>query len=492
MSTNKSFYRYEVKTLDDVAESTYARRLTKSLQNNKNSFFFSVSEKLKYTSIVAGFLKDKWREQDYLMTSTGNHRDFCGPIKREHCILNISTPQDLKTVHNFESDIKPLFLLLTPLTKSDLKQFIEFASQNTEKYEIYWLFSPYDRNLKNSLTVNEISKSGFQFRGLPGLEIFNIHIPAHHELEPTTSTSYQVNWQFEINQSRPAISVLIPTYNNVLFLSNVIWHLIEQDAPRESYEIVVVDDGSDDRSSETIFNLFEKYKGTVNLKYIYWSKNHPVRGEQRFFRPGLARNLAARYSRGKYLLFLDSDMLTPKNFIKSALSHLQENEVIQFQRYHIHQELSRNNPAYEDVDLTQDVYIEEKNYWSELFFCNNWSDLPNYWKYTCTYALGISRTRFYELGLFKKYYVSYGFEDTDLGYEAFKKKFRFCLVKIPLLHLTSYDMMQYRNSVSKRFSLLSKTAELFYLQHLDREIYHLLGNYYRFQKPLKSFIKDLF
>jgi hypothetical protein len=185
-------------------------------------------------------------------------------------------------------------------------------------------------------------------------------------------------------------------------------------------------------------------------------------------------------------------MLVPKNFITTALSSLQNYGVIQFQRFHIHQEISKSNPSYETVKVSSDTYIEEKHYWSSLFYCNDWQQLPQYWKYTCTYALGLKKKDFLDIGMFKKYYISYGFEDTDLGYEAHKRNLKFQLVKLPLLHLTAYDQMQYKNSFSKRVKLLKVTAELFYLQHIDKEIFNLLGDYLKMQKPFKSAIRDLF
>jgi hypothetical protein len=118
--------------------------------------------------------------------------------------------------------------------------------------------------------------------------------------------------------------------------------------------------------------------------------------------------------------------------------------------------------------------------------------LKHHWKFTCTYALGLKKSDFMEVGRFKKYYVSYGFEDTDLGYELYKRKKTFFLVPMPLYHLTAYNQMQYQNSQLKRLKLLRKTAELFYLQHLNPEIYHLFGNFYRFQKKLPHYLRDLF
>ncbi|MEQ1723916.1 MAG: glycosyltransferase family 2 protein, partial [Pseudobdellovibrio sp.] len=359
-------------------------------------------------------------------------------------------------------------------------------------YNIYWMFSPYDKNLVKSITAKEIAKYNINFNTISGLEIFNSHAPSHYELEPISNSSYKLAWEFSLADSQPVISVIIPSYNNSQFLCNVVWHLINQKTDPKLYEIIISDDGSTDNSSKILKQIFEEYKTKVNIKYIYWPKQHPLRGEQQFFRPGLARNLASRYSRGEFLQFLDSDILVPHNFIEICLNELKQNDLIQFQRFHINQELSKTAPHYEQIKLKSDTYIEEKDYWSELFFCDSWPQLPHYWKYTCTYALGISKAKFYDMGLFKKYYISYGFEDTDLGYESHKRNLKFNLVKLPLLHLTSYDQMQYKNSFTRRFKLLCTTAELFYLQHLDREIFDLLGNYYRAQKPVKSYFRDLF
>ncbi len=95
------------------------------------------------------------------------------------------------------------------------------------------------------------------------------------------------------------------------------------------------------------------------------------------------------------------------------------------------------------------------------------------------------------MGRFKKYYTSYGFEDTDLGYEFSLRKKKSFLIQTPLLHLTAYDQMQYKNSKIKRLQLLRKTAGLFYLQHLNPEIYHAFGNFYSFEKPIRHSIRDL-
>ena len=52
--------------------------------------------------------------------------------------------------------------------------------------------------------------------------------------------------------SKPSVSVLIDTYNHERFIEQAITSVLEQDMPMEDVEIVVVDDGSTDRTPEIV------------------------------------------------------------------------------------------------------------------------------------------------------------------------------------------------------------------------------------------------
>jgi glycosyltransferase involved in cell wall biosynthesis len=493
MSSDNSYYRYTISSSADLGSDTFLRRSAKARQNNKTAFFFEIKSPFENFDLLQTFFAEHMRPQDAILAGLELCKIlFSNPICN-NCYISIGSSSALtEFLKYFEANtVRTFRVLFEPKTTSDLKNFVQFHNKLNSSVAIFWRFQPYDEKLPRSLTVSDINSQGLPYAKIPGLEIQNTRAPAHYELEPHSGSSYSIKWKFQKAGSKPRLTVIIPTYNNLLFLSNVVWHLVTQNCEKDLYEVIIADDGSSDGSADALLNLFGAYRDQVNITYIYWSKTHPRLGDQHFFRSGLARNLAARYSAGENLLFLDSDMIVPEDFVSIALKELEKNDVIQFQRFHIHQEHSKRNPHYSQVNLKSDTYIEEKNYWSQLFFCSNWSDLPHYWKFTCTYALGISRAAFFEMGMFKKYYISYGFEDTDLGYEAFKRNKKFALVKTPLLHLTAYDQMQYKNSASKRVKLLKVTAELFYLQHLDREIFYLLSDYYRMQKPIKAYFRDL-
>ncbi len=93
------------------------------------------------------------------------------------------------------------------------------------------------------------------------------------------------------------ISVIIPIYNTEKYLEKTLQSVINQTIGfKENIQIILVDDGSTDKSSD----LCEKYKTLYpkNIKYIKLDKNKGV---------SAARNTGLKYAEGKYINFLDSD-----------------------------------------------------------------------------------------------------------------------------------------------------------------------------------------
>jgi len=95
------------------------------------------------------------------------------------------------------------------------------------------------------------------------------------------------------SENRPVISIVIPIYNNEKYIAILLKAILSQDF-QYHYEIICVDDGSNDNSSKIIHNFQEKYG---NIHY-YKQPNH---------RQGSARNYGIRVSSGKYILFVDAD-----------------------------------------------------------------------------------------------------------------------------------------------------------------------------------------
>ena len=98
------------------------------------------------------------------------------------------------------------------------------------------------------------------------------------------------------------VSVIIPTYNRKEILAKTLDYLMVQDYSKDQYEIIVIDDGSTDATQEMVKSKMER---GVNLRYLYQKQ----RG------PHFARNLGIEKARGEIIIFVDSDIFTPPNFI---------------------------------------------------------------------------------------------------------------------------------------------------------------------------------
>ena len=100
------------------------------------------------------------------------------------------------------------------------------------------------------------------------------------------------------------VSVVIPTFNRINLLERAVNSVIQQ--TKDPYEIIVVDDGSDDRSSEMVKQKF----GSVIL---FRQKNRGV---------SAARNKGIEISKGDWIALLDSDDEWKPNKLEKQINAL--------------------------------------------------------------------------------------------------------------------------------------------------------------------------
>lgn len=110
------------------------------------------------------------------------------------------------------------------------------------------------------------------------------------------------------------VSVIIPTRNRAHVLRFCLKKLLDQTRPPD--EIIVVDDASEDGTQKLIAKC--KMQNT-KLRYIRFDKR---------IGHWCARNVAIREAKGELIVFVDSDVLVAKNFIKDHLSFHGKNERI--------------------------------------------------------------------------------------------------------------------------------------------------------------------
>lgn len=100
------------------------------------------------------------------------------------------------------------------------------------------------------------------------------------------------------------VSIIIPCYNNEKYIEETLDSVFLQNIT--SWECIIINDGSSDRSEELILN---KIGQDERFKYIHQNNTGVC----------VARNNAIKYSSGEYLLCLDADDLISENFLEETI-----------------------------------------------------------------------------------------------------------------------------------------------------------------------------
>jgi len=104
------------------------------------------------------------------------------------------------------------------------------------------------------------------------------------------------------------LSVIVPTHNRGAILKKCIDSLLNQSLSQDKYEIVIVDDGSDDGTARLVKdNLLNR----GNLKYFYQNNKGPA----------AARNLGIKNAEGEIILFTGDDIIADRELLNI---HFQE------------------------------------------------------------------------------------------------------------------------------------------------------------------------
>jgi len=236
-------------------------------------------------------------------------------------------------------------------------------------------------------------------------------------------------------------SVVIPTYNRLPILEKCLKALEQQYIEKnllENYEVIVVDDGSTDRTIEYLER--EKFPHVVLLK-----QNHQG--------PATARNLGVSKARGDIIVFIDSDLVVTELFLVShAETLVREQKRLEHDRI-----------------FTYGAVINTCNFadpTSEPYKITDFSAA-----YFATGNVAIAKTWLEKAGLFDPVFSQYGWEDLELGVRL--KKLGLKLIKCPAAvgyhwH-PPFSLEQIPNLIDKEIQR-GRMGVLFYQKHPSWEV----------------------
>jgi glycosyltransferase involved in cell wall biosynthesis len=124
--------------------------------------------------------------------------------------------------------------------------------------------------------------------------------------------------------SQKIFSIVIPAFNEEAYIRDCLQSLDRIDFPKEQIEIIVVDNGSVDRTIEFASQFNVEILSILNVKV------------------GDVRNYGASHASGKFLVFLDSDCVVDSDWLNVAFDRLsQDNNLVLGGQY-----LMRDNPSW--------------------------------------------------------------------------------------------------------------------------------------------------
>lgn len=110
------------------------------------------------------------------------------------------------------------------------------------------------------------------------------------------------------------LSIIVPIYNVEPYVERCIRSMEDQDIPRDSYEIICINDGSPDKSHDVVVRLQGEFKNIVLID----QENQGV---------SRARNNGMKVSAGEYLMMVDPDDYLRPNVLKERLDIMDRHQL---------------------------------------------------------------------------------------------------------------------------------------------------------------------
>ncbi len=128
-------------------------------------------------------------------------------------------------------------------------------------------------------------------------------------------------------------SFIVPVYNTEKYLKKCLDSLVNQ--TYKDFEIIVVNDGSTDKSSSIISKYQKKYKNIIVID----KENEGL---------SMARNRGVQKSSGKYIIFVDSDDYVSNKLLEEVDKTIDDSDILRFQIATEDEEYTKINEYHEE------------------------------------------------------------------------------------------------------------------------------------------------
>lgn len=282
------------------------------------------------------------------------------------------------------------------------------------------------------------------------------------------------------------VSVIIVNYKTPQLVIECVESIIEK-TKDISYEIIIVDNDSQDNSKEIICNSLGN-----KIQYIQSNINLGF---------GKANNLGAKFATGKYLFLLNSDTLLVNNSIKELYDYIDNYDDCGIVGGNLYTIDMKPNPSY-SMSFNTLEQVKEESSWKYIILSRinrktnknkesndnfNETSLPKEVAYLFGADMMISKTLFNRINGFDDDFFMY-YEEQELSYRV--KKLGFKSVCIPNSKIIHYDGMSTKkvDEFSERqYKMRLNGSFVYYFKR-----YGISGLKQIYSYKIKSFERQLF
>jgi glycosyltransferase involved in cell wall biosynthesis len=239
---------------------------------------------------------------------------------------------------------------------------------------------------------------------------------------------------------QPEISVIIATFNRINVLEETLNRISAQSFPKDKYEVIVIDDGSEDGTP----NYLKSLKMPIAISYII-NKHNMGRAK--------TRNRGLKTARGKYVLMLDDDIWADKDLItKHYQEHMRHPEGVAV--------VGAIHASTAVQPTVINMYLSSHHNWCYNEMCRSDESLP--YGFCKTASLSLPRKLIDKVGLFNEDFIKYGSEDSEFGYRLCRDGIKIVFAKEAIgyhFHDETIETLRYR------FICLGESYNQFIKQH---------------------------
>lgn len=261
------------------------------------------------------------------------------------------------------------------------------------------------------------------------------------------------------------VSIILPSHNRFPLNLMTLYSLENQTYPHNQYEVILVDDGSTDETA------------SIASTHTFPYRFHYLKAPANIGRPA-ARNLGIRQAQGKWLIFLDAEIIVEPGFIDSHVAlHKGQDKLVaegvltmkgvytqvrgDYSEQQKHQlaelllaspELLMRTGRYAEHGETVLLFTRkeihnglfrkmmfkkpfEQAYENEILQRHGDRFQGFHLPWLCFYTgnISLAKEAFLQHGLFEEY-EGYGWDDLEMGYRLFKQGYQFAHVRHPFTY----------------------------------------------------------